>query len=102
MFNWISAFRKLPDDFVLNHQSLDNYLFIRYFRMISLISFVGTIITWPFLLYINSQGGGEESGLSKYTMSNVTDPSQYYWHAACATIFLGTWLPSTTLKLMHT
>jgi hypothetical protein len=87
MFNWIGPFRNLPDDFVLNHQSLDNFLFIRYFRMISLITFVGTIITWPTLLVINGRGGGDESELEKYTFSNVTDIQHYWGHTIIAWVF---------------
>jgi hypothetical protein len=89
MFRWISAFRKLPDDFVLNHQSLDNYLFIRYFRMLCLICLTGTIITLV-LLFINYKGGGGQPGVSRLTLSNVSNPDQMYWHAGCAWIFLGT------------
>lgn len=89
MFNWISEFRKLPDEFTLNHQSLDNYLFIRYFRMISLICLVGTVITWVVLLWVNSKGGGGQSELDQFTFSNVSDPNQYWWHAVCSWIFLG-------------
>lgn len=88
MFNWITAFRKLQDEFVLNHQTLDNYLFIRYLRMLSLISLVGTVLTWVALLYVNSRGGGGQSGLDQFTFSNVSDPNLYYWHTACAWIFL--------------
>ncbi|KAI4757530.1 DUF221-domain-containing protein [Aureobasidium sp. EXF-3400] len=89
MFNWISAFRKLPDQFVLNHQTLDNYLFIRYFRMLTYICLVGTIITWVFLLRVNYNGGGSQSELDMFTFSNVSDPSKLYWHALCAWLFLG-------------
>ncbi|KAI5251124.1 DUF221-domain-containing protein [Aureobasidium subglaciale] len=89
MFNWISAFSKLPDQFVLNHQTLDNYLFIRYFRMLTYICLVGTIITWVFLLRVNYSGGGDQSELDMFTFSNVTDPSKFYWHAGCAYFFLG-------------
>lgn len=89
MFNWISAFRKLPDEFVLNHQSLDNYLFIRYFRMVSFICFVGTVLTWPTLITVNVRGGGGQSELDSATLSNVADSSQLYWHAIVAWIFLG-------------
>jgi len=97
MFNWIVAFRKLPDDFALNHQSLDNYLFIRYLRMLSLISLTGTVITWVVLLWVNVNGGGGQSELDKFTFSNVSDPNQYYWHTICAWIFLcGSSLPSAT------
>ncbi|KAH0000246.1 DUF221-domain-containing protein, partial [Aureobasidium melanogenum] len=89
MFNWISAFRKLPDQFVLNHQTLDNYLFIRYFRMLTYICLVGTIITWVFLLRVNYTGGGSQSELDMFTFSNVSDPNKLYWHALCAWLFLG-------------
>lgn len=89
MFNWISAFVKLPDQFVLNHQTLDNYLFIRYFRMLTYICLVGTIITWVFLLRVNYNGGGGQSELDMFTFSNVSDPNKFYWHAGCAWVFLG-------------
>jgi hypothetical protein len=89
MFKWISAFRKLPDDFVLNHQSLDNYLFIRYFRMLSLICLAGTGMTLV-LLYVNYTGSGGQPGVSRLTLSNVSNPDQMYWHAGCACVFLGT------------
>ncbi|KAH0340249.1 DUF221-domain-containing protein, partial [Aureobasidium melanogenum] len=89
MFNWISAFRKLPDQYVLNHQTLDNYLFIRYFRMLTYICLVGTIITWVFLLRVNYNGGGSQSELDMFTFSNVSDPNKLYWHAVCAWLFLG-------------
>ncbi|TIA19856.1 DUF221-domain-containing protein [Aureobasidium pullulans] len=88
MFNWISAFVKLPDQFVLNHQTLDNYLFIRYFRMLTYICLVGTIITWVFLLRVNYNGGGGQSELDMFTFSNVSDPNKIYWHAGCAWVFL--------------
>ncbi|THZ50901.1 DUF221-domain-containing protein [Aureobasidium pullulans] len=88
MFNWISAFVKLPDQFVLNHQTLDNYLFIRYFRMLTYICLVGTIITWVFLLRVNYNGGGGQSELDMFTFSNVSDPNKFYWHAGCAWVFL--------------
>jgi hypothetical protein len=89
MFNWISAFRKLPDQFVLNHQSLDNYLFIRYFRMLTFICLVGTVITWVILLPVNYMGGAGQSELDKFTFSNVSDPRNFYWHAGAAWVFLG-------------
>lgn len=89
MFNWISAFRKLSDQFVLKHQSLDNYLFIRYFRMLTLICLVGTAITWPVLLPVHYRGAGKKTQLDRFTFSNVVSPKQYYWHATCAWLFFG-------------
>lgn len=73
----------------LNKQSLDSYLFIRFFKMITLICLVGTCITWVSLLPINYMGGGGKTELSRLTFSNVTDPQKYYWHAGAAWLFLG-------------
>jgi len=74
----------MPDEFVLNHQSLDNYLFIRFFKMVSLICLVGAMLTWPILLPINYRGGGGLVELDSFTFANVEDPNQYYWHTAVA------------------
>jgi hypothetical protein len=89
MFNWISAFRRLSDEDALKQQSLDSYLFIRFFKMITLICFVGTCITWVSLLPVNYMGGGGKTELSSLTFSNVKDPQKYYWHAGAAWLFLG-------------
>lgn len=89
MFNWISAFRRLSDDDALNQQSLDSYLFLRFFKMIILICLVGTCITWVTLLPINYMGDGGKSQLSKLTLSNVDDVQKFYWHAGVAWVFLG-------------
>lgn len=90
MLNWISQFRKLPDEFLLHHQSLDSYLFIRFFRMVTRICLVGTCLTWAVLIYVNGTGGGGQSELARLTISNVAHPSLYHWHALVAWVFLGT------------
>ena len=92
MFNWISAFRRLSDEDALNQQSLDSYLFIRFFKMITLICLVGTCITWVTLLPVNYMGGGGKTELSSLMLSNVNDPQKYYWHAGAAWMFLGEFL----------
>ncbi|KAK5020512.1 phosphate metabolism protein 7 [Cryomyces antarcticus] len=101
MFNWFSQFRKLPDEFLLIHQSLDSYLFIRFFRVITRICFVGTCITWAVLIYVNGTGGGGESELGRVTISNVTDPSRYYWHALVAWIFVGYVMYTNTRETIY-
>lgn len=47
--NWIKPFWKIPDEYALQHQSLDAYLFLRFLRMTVVIMFVGCCITWPVL-----------------------------------------------------
>lgn len=55
-FGWISNFRGLNDDHILMHSSLDNYLFLRLFKILFTICLVGAIITWPILFPINATG----------------------------------------------
>lgn len=55
-FGWITNFRGLNDDHILMHSSLDNYLFLRLFKILFVISLVGAIITWPILFPVNATG----------------------------------------------
>jgi calcium permeable stress-gated cation channel len=87
--HWFHDFRLLDDQFVLRHQSLDGYLFLRFFKCIILICFVGCCITWPILFPVNATGGGEASQLDKLTFSNVNKNGRLYAHAIVAWLFLG-------------
>jgi calcium permeable stress-gated cation channel len=88
-FKWIRPFSSLANDFVLHHQSLDNYLFVRFFKMVCGICLNGTILTWVTLLWINATGGGDQEGLSRLAINNVVNPNRYYAHAAVAIVFFG-------------
>ncbi|TID26093.1 DUF221-domain-containing protein [Venturia nashicola] len=89
MFAWVKDFMRIPDDFVLNHQSLDQYLFLRFLKMITIMCAVGCLITWPLLLPINATGGEGESGLNAVSISNIKSPNRFYAHAIVAWLFLG-------------
>lgn len=54
MFGWIKDFRGLKDEYVLDHSSIDNFLFLRYFKLLVIISFIGVLITWPVLFPVNA------------------------------------------------
>ncbi|KAL1305017.1 hypothetical protein AAFC00_003917 [Neodothiora populina] len=91
-FGWISDFRSMQDDYVLNHSSLDNYLFLRMFKVMAFICIVGTLITWPILMPINATGGFTNKQFDKIAFSNVnpaTHPNYYYAHCLVAWVFLG-------------
>jgi calcium permeable stress-gated cation channel len=88
--HWFHDFRKIDDKFVLQHQSLDGYLFLRFFRIIIFICFAGCCITWPILFPINATGGGDASQLDKLTFGNVNQNDRLYAHAIVAWLFLGT------------
>lgn len=90
--NWMPEFWRHPDEELLDHQNLDGYLFIRFLRSITFISFIGVCLTLPVMI-INYMGGGKKSELASLTLSNVAKPNWYYWHWLTASVFFGKSLP---------
>ncbi|KAI1377913.1 DUF221-domain-containing protein [Hypoxylon crocopeplum] len=86
-FNWVHTMRKVPDKFVLYHQSLDTYLYLRFLRTIIFICFVGCCLTWPILMPVNATGGGSSTQLDKIGIGNVKDKDRFYVHAIIAWVF---------------
>ena len=93
MFGWIKDFKNLKDEYILDHQSIDGYLFVRFFKMMIVLSFLGCVITWPVLFPVNATGGAGQKQLDMISMSNVsqtkTNVNRYYAHAIVSVIFLG-------------
>ncbi|KAF2806685.1 DUF221-domain-containing protein [Mytilinidion resinicola] len=91
LFGWIKDYRNTPDEIVLNADSLDGYLFLRFTKVVVVICFVGCCITWPVLFPVNITGGGGKKQLDKLSFSNVdvkTHATRYYAHALVAVVFL--------------
>jgi len=86
---WLKEFRAIPDDYVVGHSSLDNYLWLRFFKMLTAMCFVGCIITWPVLFPVSATGGGGESGIDILSFSNVNGIYRYFAYAIMSWIFLG-------------
>ncbi|KAK1055749.1 phosphate metabolism protein 7 [Friedmanniomyces endolithicus] len=86
---WMKEYTQIADEYVLAHSSLDNYLFLRLFKILMIVCFVGCVITWPVLFPVNATGGGGQSGLDILSFSNVENPIRYFAHAFIAWIFLG-------------
>ncbi|KAI4095163.1 MAG: hypothetical protein L6R37_007122 [Teloschistes peruensis] len=89
LVNWFGTFSKIPDSFVLNHQSLDAFLLLRYLKVSSATCLVGCCITWPVLFPVNATGKAGEKQLNLLTFGNVVDKNRYYAHVFIAWIFLG-------------
>ncbi|KAF2162622.1 hypothetical protein M409DRAFT_68935 [Zasmidium cellare ATCC 36951] len=88
MFAWVSEFWSMPDTYILNHHTLDGYLFLRFLKISVVCCFVGCLITWPVLFPINATGGGGKSQLDLLTFANVTNNYyKYFAHAGCAIIY---------------
>jgi calcium permeable stress-gated cation channel len=88
-FNWIKPFANVPDTHVLNHSSLDGFLFLRYLKMLCVICLVGCCITWPVLIPLHVHGGMGNQQLDALTFGNVAHPNWYYVHAFQAWVFFG-------------
>jgi calcium permeable stress-gated cation channel len=86
-FNWLKPSAKVPDIFVLNHSSLDGFLFLRYMKILCVIALVGCCITWPILLPVHVYGGGTDTQLDRLTFGNVTNVNFYYIHALVAWVY---------------
>jgi hypothetical protein len=79
--------RIVPDKFVLYHQSLDSYLFLRFLRTLIFICVVGACITWPILMPVNATGGGKATELNRISIGNVKKRKHLYAHAVVAWVF---------------
>ncbi|KAF2022063.1 DUF221-domain-containing protein [Aaosphaeria arxii CBS 175.79] len=86
-FDWFHTLRVVPDRFVLHHQSLDAYLFLRFLRMAIFLCVVGCCLTWPVLIPINATGGGKSSELDRIAIGNIADKKKLYAHAVIAWVF---------------
>ena len=89
MFGWISNYRALPDQFILRHNSIDNFLYLRFFKLLIVLMVVGCCITWPVLFPINATGKGGQSQLDILSFSNTHPSYRYFAHAAVAWVYLG-------------
>ncbi|KAI1768486.1 DUF221-domain-containing protein [Hypoxylon sp. FL1150] len=86
-FSWVHTMRKVPDKFMLYHQSLDAYLYLRFLRTIIFICSVGCCITWPILMPVNATGGGSSTEIDKIGIGNVRKKGHFYAHAIIAWVF---------------
>lgn len=87
LFAWIKDFWNIPDTYVLNHHSLDGFLFLRFLKISMICCFVGCLITWPVLFPINITGGAGAKQFDILTQSNVANKWKLFAHAGCAIIF---------------
>ena len=88
-FGWLKPFRRIQDEYVLNHQSLDGYLYLRFLKMATLICFVGYCITFPILFPVNATGNGDQEQLDLLSFSNIgkDQKKRYYAHVFIGWIF---------------
>ncbi|KAJ3546269.1 hypothetical protein NM208_g1636 [Fusarium decemcellulare] len=77
----IKPFLEIPDTFILNHCSLDGFLFLRYLKVLRILFLVGCFIACPILIPLHITGGRGLEGLDLLTIGNVRDSRMFYAHA---------------------
>ena len=88
--SWFHDFRTLKDRFILKHNSLDAYLFLRFLKFIIVVCVAGSCLTWPILFPVNATGGGNASELDRISFSNIAKNSHVWAHTVVAwVLFLG-------------
>lgn len=88
--SWFHDFRSLQDRFVLKHNSLDAYLFLRFLKFVIVVCVAGSCLTWPILFPVNATGGGRASELDRISFSNIAKNSHLWAHTVVAwVLFLG-------------
>ncbi len=88
-FNWVKPFWKIPDAVVLHHSSLDGFFFLRYVKLLGIISLVGCLCTWPILLPIHGTGANGLTELDLLTIGNISNPNSFFAHVVVAYVFFG-------------
>ncbi|KAF1950638.1 DUF221-domain-containing protein [Byssothecium circinans] len=90
-FGWIKSFKGIKDEYILDHQSIDGFLFVRFFKVLMGISLLGCVVCWPVLFPVNATGGAGNQQLDILSMSNIalSRPNRYYAHALISWVFLG-------------
>ena len=81
--------KNLADEFVVGRTSIDNYLWLRFFKTLITMCFVGCVLTWPILFPVNITGGGGLSGLDMLSFSNISPGPRYFAQCLTAWLFLG-------------
>lgn len=91
LLSWLKDMYKLPDEYVLQHHSMDAYLLLRFLKLMTVICFVGCCITFPILFPINATGGGGNVQLDLLSFSNVAETryARLFAHALVAWVFVG-------------
>jgi hypothetical protein len=86
-FNWFKDFYRIPPLFVLNHSSLDGYLFLRFLRVLGVICLVGVGLLWPILLPLHATGGAGNRELDALTLGNVVSANRLYAHVILSWVY---------------
>ncbi|KAK9448567.1 uncharacterized protein V1518DRAFT_394340 [Limtongia smithiae] len=86
---WAKSLFYRSDAYVLRQAGLDGYFFLRYMRLVIMISAVGIVVLFPILLPVNATGGAGQTGLDILSFTNVSNQKRYYAHVFLLWIYFG-------------
>lgn len=104
MFGWIKPFCSLHDDYILNHHSLDAFLFVRFWKLLALLCLVAWPITWIILMPVYGTASGGQKQFDKISFSNINssvDGNRLYAVTFVAWIVLGLFLCMSLLGNLY-
>lgn len=90
IFAWFKDLVTRREAEILQDAGLDGYFFLRYLRLMFIISVVGIITLFPVLLPINATSNGGQTGFNKLSFTNVVNnKDRYYAHVFMEWLFFG-------------
>ncbi|CAH01550.1 Phm7p [Kluyveromyces lactis] len=88
-FDWVPYLLTKPHSYLIQHASIDGYLFLRYISIFGGISLIGCFILFPILLPVNATNGYNLEGFELLAFSNVSNKNRFFAHVFLSWIFFG-------------
>ncbi|KAF5124512.1 hypothetical protein DV495_003935 [Geotrichum candidum] len=90
VISWLKDLVTRREAEILQDAGLDGYFFLRFLRLIFLISVIGILFLFPILLPVNATASGDQTGFNMLSFTNtVRFPSRYYAHVLMCWVFYG-------------
>lgn len=87
--SWLSFLMTRPHSFLIQHCSMDGYLYLRYLGIFTGISFISCFILFPILLPVNITNGNHLKGFEVMSFANVRNRRRFYAHVFLSWIIFG-------------
>ncbi|KTB00140.1 Phosphate metabolism protein 7 [Nakaseomyces glabratus] len=87
--SWLGFLLSRPHSFLIQHCSIDGYLFLRYIGIFAGLSFISCFILFPILLPVNITNGNHLEGFEVMSFANVRNKNRFYAHVFLSWIIFG-------------
>jgi hypothetical protein len=80
----------MPDEYILNTQSIDGYLYLRFYKVIFTMCLGGCCVCLPILLAVYGSGASGLKNFNLLAISNIAaQPNRYYAPVFVSWVFFG-------------